>query len=536
MASLVVTSCGPRLHCLRNNALPFKQCRAWNRYTVFRSLSTMSVSYNEIENPVPNSVYDNAKPFDEIPGPRGLPFLGTLHQYRGPFQKFNIDRFQASLQDRYQKYGPIMKETIAGVTAVRLFDPDYVKIVYQNEGKVPHVAPLLDTTRLYRSQKNMSPGLGNTNGDEWYRLRSAVQQMMMRPKEVTVYLPNVQQVAEEFVNNISNSLRAKDGQVHNFRKELAKWNLESSGSTSFETRLGCLESGTGSWTEKMITANNDIFALSTKITFSVPFHTLFTTPIWKKLVAAEDFFFLNGQKLVDETAQKIDDLVAKGQMDDTKYNFLAYLLSRKELSYKDISIITLSLFGDGLNTTVPAIIFALYCLAKNPNAQQSAYEEVCRVIPEGETITPDMVARLPYLKACVKESSRLYPIGLDIKRIPQKNLVIGGYQVPAGTIVELVPYVMFQSAEHFSDPEKFKPERWLRDGSALNIHPYLLTPFGHGPRMCAGRRFAEQEMYVLLSKLLQRFTVDWQGDDLEQKFQMLMVPDKPVTVSFKDRH
>ncbi|XP_033746098.1 probable cytochrome P450 CYP44 [Pecten maximus] len=534
MASFILISSGPRLLGLFNT-VPFELGRTWKLLPLFRSSSTISVNYNDIEKPAADSVYDNAKPFDEIPGPKGLPFLGTLHQYRGPFQKFNIDHFQGALHDRYQKYGPIMKETIAGVTAVRLFDPDYVKIVYQNEGKIPHVAPLLDTTRLYRSQKNMSPGLGNTNGNEWYRLRSAVQQMMMRPKEVTVYLPNVQQVAEEFVNKVSNSLRNKDGHVHNFRKELAKWNLESSGSTCFETSLGCLESGPGSWTEKMITANNDIFALSTKITFSVPFHTLFTTPTWKKLVDAEDFFFLNGQKLVDDTAQKIDDLVTKGEMDETKYNFLAYLLSRKELSYKDISIITLSLFGDGLNTTVPAVIFALYCLARNPHAQQLAYEEVCRVIPQGETITPDMVARLPYLKACVKESSRLYPIGLDIKRIPQKNLVVGGYQVPAGTIVELVPYVMFRSPEHFSDPEQFKPERWMRDGSALNIHPYLLTPFGHGPRMCAGRRFAEQEMYVLLSKLLRKFTIGWEGDELEQKFQMLMVPDKPVTVSFKDR-
>ena len=46
---------------------------------------------------------------------------------------------------------------------------------------------------------------------------------------------------------------------------------------------------------------------------------------------------------------------------------------------------------------------------------------------------------------------------------------------------------MFKDPQYFEEPERFKPERWLRDGSAKDIHPYILTPFGHGPRMCAGK-------------------------------------------------
>lgn len=361
-----------------------------------------------------------------------------------------------------------------------------------------------------------------------------MQQMMMRPKAVTVYLPFVEEVVDDFIARIK-KIHKIDGTIENFRLEAAKWNLESSGMTCFETRLGCLVDLPTSHIMRMISSNNAIFELSTKINFSVPFHKFFTTRLWQKLLDEEDYFFRNGQKLVDETIAKIDCLQEEGNLKDGQFNFLLYLLSKKELSFKDVSIITLSLFGDGLNTTVPTLIFAMYCLAKNPDVQQKAYEEIREVLKDDEPITGEHINRMPYLKACVKESQRILPIGLEIKRILKKDLVLGDYLVPAGTTVELAPYVHYMSPEYFVEPDRFLPERWLRDGSALNIHPYLLTPFGHGPRMCAGRRFAEQELYVLLSKMMKNFSLEYSGD-LDMKFQMLMVPDRPTSFTFKDRH
>lgn len=63
------------------------------------------------------------------------------------------------------------------------------------------------------------------NGEEWYRFRSAVQQMMMRPKAVTVYLPFVEEVVDDFIARIK-KIHNSDGTIENFRLEAAKWNLE----------------------------------------------------------------------------------------------------------------------------------------------------------------------------------------------------------------------------------------------------------------------------------------------------------------------
>ncbi|XP_048741993.1 probable cytochrome P450 CYP44 [Ostrea edulis] len=519
---------GRKVLCSRSNF----QVKLFTGYC-HRWMSVATAEPNHAAGPSDSTV-QSVKPYKDIPGPKGLPYLGTILHYRkGPFQKFSVDRYQDALISRYKEYGPIVKENIAGITSVRIFDPDDVRTVFLNEDKQPHVAPLLDTTKQYREQRNLSPGLGNTNGEEWYRLRSAVQQMMMRPKAVTVYLPFVEEVVNDFTDRIK-KIRNSKGEIENFNYEAAKWNLESSGMTCFETRLGCLVDTPTPHIHRMITSNNAIFELSTKINFSVPLHKIFTTKLWQALLNEEDYFFRNGQKLVDETVGRIDNLQTQGRLEDGQFNFLLYLLSKKELSFKDVSIITLSLFGDGLNTTVPTLLFAMYCIAKNPEVQQKAYEEVREALKDGQPITGEHINKMTYLKACVKESQRILPIGLEIKRILKKDLILGGYLVPAGTIVELAPYVHYKSPDYFVEPDRFLPERWLRDGSALNIHPYLLTPFGHGPRMCAGRRFAEQELYVLLSKMLMNFKLEFHGD-LDMKFQVLMVPDRPATFTFKDR-
>jgi len=73
-----------------------------------------------------------------------------------------ISRYHETILERYRRYGPIYCETIAGETDVHLVSPDYVQTVYKNEGKTPHIAALLETTKMYRRLRQMSLGLGNT--------------------------------------------------------------------------------------------------------------------------------------------------------------------------------------------------------------------------------------------------------------------------------------------------------------------------------------------------------------------------------------
>ena len=138
--------------------------------------------------------------------------------------------------------------------------------------------------------------------------------------------------------------------------------------------------------------------------------------------------------------------------------------------------------------TVPTLIGQIYCLAANQEKQQKLYEAIRQVAPDkDEPITNDMLNQSQYLKACIKEGFRFFPIGVEVSRMPQKDITIGGYHIPAGTHIDLNNNLLLRLPEYFQAPDEYRPERWLRgDAAQETVHPYLLLPFGFGPRTCAG--------------------------------------------------
>ena len=68
------------------------------------------------------------------------------------------------------------------------------------------------------------------------------------------------------------------------------------------------------------------------------------------------------------------------------------------------------------------------------------------------------------------------------------------------TAINFCPIHITKSEKYFKNPTEFDPLRWSSERSA-EIHPYAALPFGYGPRMCLGRRIAEQEIYVTLIRV-----------------------------------
>ncbi|XP_005093463.3 cytochrome P450 10 [Aplysia californica] len=89
-----------------------------------------------------------------------------------------------------------------------------------------------------------------------------------------------------------------------------------------------------------------------------------------------------------------------------------------------------------------------------------------------------------------------------------------------------------------SDPEEFRPRRWLRGENREKIEtiPHAaFLPFGIGSRMCLGKRFAEQILYLGLIKLVQNYEMTLIEEPGPIKYEVFPTTDKPLRINFSPR-
>lgn len=155
----------------------------------------------------------------------------------------------------------------------------------------------------------------------------------------------------------------------------------------------------------------------------------------------------------------------------------------------------------GHETVAAALAWTLMLLAEHPPAQDRVRAELA-----GHPGPVPMLGhrdRLPWTRAVIDESLRLFPPAWALSRRSHRADVIGGREVPAGTMVIVSPWLLHRRSDSWPDPLTFRPERFL--GTAAVRPDYL--PFGQGPRLCIGREFALGEMVMVLSRLLSEYRV-----------------------------
>lgn len=112
----------------------------------------------------------------------------------------------------------------------------------------------------------------------------------------------------------------------------------------------------------------------------------------------------------------------------------------------------------------------------------------------------DPGGRRPWADACIQEALRLHPIAPVVNRELTCPLRLGDYDIPAGSILWPSIYLAQTHAPTWSDPFRYDPARLL--DRRPRAHEWL--PFGGGRRRCIGAAFAEMEMRLVLSRLIER--------------------------------
>jgi cytochrome P450 len=163
----------------------------------------------------------------------------------------------------------------------------------------------------------------------------------------------------------------------------------------------------------------------------------------------------------------------------------------------------MTLFLAGHETTASALSFTWYLLAQHPAVEQKMLDELTSVL-NGRTPTVADLPRLVYTERVLLESMRLYPPAFGFGRLAKVDCEIGGYRIPRGTTVIMVPWVTHRDGRWFEQPLEFLPERWAGD-FAKRLPRYAYFPFGGGPRLCIGNQFAMMESTLVLATMLPRF-------------------------------
>ncbi|CAE6503614.1 unnamed protein product [Rhizoctonia solani] len=190
------------------------------------------------------------------------------------------------------------------------------------------------------------------------------------------------------------------------------------------------------------------------------------------------------------------------------------------LSREEIDSEALVTIGAGSDTTSNSLSALCYYVAANPQVKKKLQQELDSIHPSGEKAGSDQsqppyvlanfdeIKNLPYLNACVKESLRLYStLGAGLPRVVPagKTLTIAGETFKGGSVISVPSYSTNRSSVWGADPEVYRPERWLEDGSA-SLNKYYV-PFSTGPRACVGRNLANMNLLLVAAAFFHRYDV-----------------------------
>ena len=214
-----------------------------------------------------------------------------------------------------------------------------------------------------------------------------------------------------------------------------------------------------------------------------------------------------GQVFLRETlTQVVRDRLPGGGPDD----FLGRLIRALDERFDDGEALALAVdnaatfYLAGHETTANAITWTLYLLSEQPDLQARAAAEAEAALAAGEE-DADLPERLPLLRAILEESMRIYP---PVPRFDRQALApdrLGDADVAAGDIVSIWPWLIHRHRALWDDPDAFDPDRFGAQAKA-GRHRFQYIPFGGGPRLCVGMRFAMIEGLIVLAHWLRQWS------------------------------
>jgi len=380
-----------------------------------------------------------------------------------------------------------------GVTpCISTIDPEIIK-----EITVKQFDNFTDTIDI-----EFSPGqttLDVARGDTWRALRKLLSPTFTTGK-LKMMLHPIEGLADSTIDYVEQ--KAKDNPEMDFKPIMQGFALDSISKVAFGMETKCRLGEDPEFfktTQEMISGVN-LQSWPMVIIFNILFH-------FPELIKHVGFWPEAAVKIRKMTKDIIDE---RDKKDIKIGDFVDRLREFKKVATHPITDEMIEAQGmvfllAGFETTANTLGSLIYHVSTNPEVQEKILEEIMDNIGSDD-VTHENISTLEYLEACIMETLRLNPPAAEHDRTCVNDCVVNGIKIKKGVTIKMPVYAAHYDPEFFPEPEKYKPERFLKE-NADDIVPYTWRPFGSGNRVCIGQRFAMMEMKIFLAKFLSKFKV-----------------------------
>lgn len=327
---------------------------------------------------------------------------------------------------------------------IHVFEPKDIEKVFRSQGKCPVRPPneFVSHYRTSRGEKYPNVGLSNMMGQQWLQYRQLLAPALMSLKVIQNHMSAQNRICDDFVDYLWRTKDCDTDVVDDVSDAAYRLALESICMLCLDARLGCFGADEQNDGQLLIEATKQLFESYNQLYYGIPFWKLFATKAYRTLDESESHIY----RLVSKYVQKGFESIKRGdsQSESESQSVLKSLLKTEGLTENDIRITIIDFIVGGVFTVSNTLSFLFHHLAANPEVQQKLFKEVDRVMAQSRDLTPEMLANMPYLKACVKECFRLSSPVPGIMRLLDRPITLSNYRIPAQVFLALTLIKLIQ--------------------------------------------------------------------------------------------
>jgi hypothetical protein len=191
-------------------------------------------------------------------------------------------------------------------------------------------------------------------------------------------------------------------------------------------------------------------------------------------------------------------------------------------SFDHLNSMVQDLFVAGTETISNTLQWAIIYVAYFQECQSTIHREIDDRIGREKLPTEEDRFKLTYVEAFLNETMRFHCAGpIMIPRSTTVKTKFLDYTLPENTFVLVNMWSTMRDKAYWTDPDSFKPERFLDPNGKLDLCNPAMMPFSVGKRACIGESLARSQLFLVFASLLQKFQFSFQSDNVLKNSKIL---------------